>query len=220
MAQTDETAADPLAPILARMARWILPAATVPLLLYVLVWAGWQGAFAADAVDLLDTLSVTLLAAGVLVFVGTVVGATRLLFEIYVGLQATDGDDRGSRRRLIKHSGFYATLLVVNMPAVFLLGVVVAGMSGRSYVRVDNRSTANLTDITVVDSAGEHAIGGVPAGSDVTLRLKPAGDFELTGTLGEDAVSLGTFEHGEAKRADAVVTIDADRTVSARDRRP
>ena len=132
----------------------------------------------------------------------------------------TDGEDRPARRRLIKHAGFYATLLVVNMPAVFLLGVVVAGMTGRSYVRVDNRSTANLTDIKVVDSAGEHAIGGVPAGTESTLRLKPAGDFELTGMLGEEAVSLGAFEHGEDRRADAVVTIDADRTLTARDRRP
>ena len=210
---------DPLDPILERMLRRILPAATVPLLLFGLAFAAWLWAYNAENAALVQTLNYTLAAAGVLVFLGVAFGAATLVWCLYLGLNAVDdrSEDPASpdgTRRLIKHAGFHATLLVINLPAVFLLATVVMGLVDRTYVTVDNRSTKTLSDLTVVDDSGEHPVGGVPGATLRTLRLQTPSDFTLRGVLGEEEVELGAFALGPGGTAKGRVTIGEDGAVN------
>ena len=213
---TEQTAAAAAMPVVVRsLLRTTLPAATVPLLLFTLVFGGWLWAFRSGQDGLRDVLGWTLLAAALLVFVGVAVGGACLLFNIWRGLQVTDPETSlPQRRSLIKHAGFHATLLVLNLPVVFLLGTVVVGLTDRSFVVIDNRSTANIADLILSDEAGDHPLGGVRPQSTETLRIKPVSEFTLSGIIGEDAVDLGHFELDGTGRVEATVRVGQDRGVT------
>ena len=222
MTATSNAAADrpdPLSPILERMLRWVLPAATVPLLLFIIAFAIWLWAYQTESADFLSTMNVGLIAAGVLVFLGVALGATALLYNLWLGLKVVDArqddpDSPSGSGRLVKHAGFHATLLIVNLPVVFLLGTVVVGLTDRTYITIDNQNTKTLSSLSITDSSGEHTLGGVPGVTQRTLRLQPASDFTLSGTLGEEDVDLGQFPLGPGGIARGRVTVSEDGQIS------
>ena len=211
----------PIEAVLAQMLRTVLPAATVPLALFVASFLGWLYAFQTDRLNLAGGFGWAITFSGLLVFVGVTIGGACLLFYVWTGVQlTTHEEDPAPRRRLIKHTGFHATLLILNVAVVFMLAVVAVGLTDRSFVTVDNRSTAALSQLVLTDEAGDHDVGSVPPQSSQTIRVKPASDFTLRGTLGQAPTDFGTFPLDPEGRVRATVTIDADRETTVKiDRR-
>ena len=214
---SDPQAADLMTTVLSRMLRTVLPAATIPPLLFTLVFCVWLWSFWQNRPALTQSLQWAMLACGVLCLAGTVLGAGLLLYHVWLGTKVTEAADVDAagdgRRRLIKHAGFHATLLVLNLPVVFLLGTVAVGLTDRTIVEIDNRSTANLLELTLTDDTGDHPLGEVLAASRRTLRVKPSSDFTLRGVLGEVATPLGRFRLPSDGPLRQRVVIAADRTV-------
>ena len=201
--------------MLSRAVRWVTPCATLPLLFGVIAFVGWITCYWTFAVS--GELWFIMLGVGSVV-VGTLAvlaGGTILIAHLSAARKLAA---EGERRRVLMHAGFLGTLLVMNFPLAFFMGVVAVGAFPAAVLQLDNRSTT-LTGITVVD-AGRHEIGKAFGNELTRLRFRPTEAFEkiIATRDGDEIVLLKS----DSVRADAwgprvLLVIDADGTVHVHD---
>lgn len=185
----DAATPTPLDATLAKAMRLVVPCATLPLLFGVIAFVGWFVCYWNYYVAAEKWFVMMAVGAVVVGCLGVLLGGTVFISQIAAARRiATDEQ----RRRVLMHTGFLGTLLVINFPLAFFMGVVAIGAFPSVVVHIDNQSAKTLLDVTVTD-AGEHELPKAFGGRVTRVRFRPSAEFvELTGTLDGKAVTLLT----------------------------